>query len=55
MLALEDGNLDPLKWEESRGGDLFPHLYRPLRLADVLWVRRMPLGPGGHVLPEGVE
>jgi len=31
---------DPdLRWEESRGGALFPHLYRPLRLADALSVR----------------
>lgn len=43
-----------LKWEPSRGGALFPHLYRPLRLSDVLWARRMPMGPGGHILPEGV-
>ena len=27
---------DPaLRWETSRGGALFPHLYRPLRRADV--------------------
>jgi uncharacterized protein (DUF952 family) len=31
---------DPaLKWEVSRGGALFPHLYRPLRLGDVSAVR----------------
>ena len=28
-----------LKWEESRGGQLFPHLYRPLRLDEVIEVR----------------
>lgn len=28
---------DPaLRWEASRGGALFPHLYRPLRAADVI-------------------
>jgi uncharacterized protein (DUF952 family) len=27
---------DAIKWEASRGGALFPHLYRPLRLADVV-------------------
>jgi uncharacterized protein (DUF952 family) len=26
---------DALRWEPSRGGAPFPHLYRPLRLADV--------------------
>jgi len=25
-----------LKWEESRGGQLFPHLYEPLRLETVV-------------------
>jgi uncharacterized protein (DUF952 family) len=30
---------DLLKWEESRGGQLFPHLYRPLRLDEVVEVR----------------
>ena len=33
-----------LRWEPSRGGALFPHLYRPLALADVLWAR--PLDDG---------
>ena len=28
-----------LKWEESRGGQLVPHLYRPLRLDEVIEVR----------------
>jgi uncharacterized protein (DUF952 family) len=36
-----DGFGDDLKWEKSRGGDLFPHLYAPLlaaELASVQWV-----------------
>jgi uncharacterized protein (DUF952 family) len=41
-----------LKWEPSRGGALFPHLYAPL---DVKYVRRagpLPLGADGrHILP----
>ncbi len=37
-----------LRWEPSRGGDLFPHLYRALRLSDVAWSRDMPLESGGH-------
>ncbi len=40
-----------LKWEPSRGGALFPHLYRALTLTDVLWTRPLPLGPNGHVFP----
>lgn len=44
---------DSLRWEPSRGGDLFPHLYGALRLDAVRWVRPLPLGPDGrHVFPE---
>jgi uncharacterized protein (DUF952 family) len=32
-----------LKWEVSRGGDLFPHLYGALPLAAVRWGRPLPL------------
>jgi uncharacterized protein (DUF952 family) len=44
---------EALKYEASRGGDLFPHLYAPLDLAAVLWVKPLPLGPdGSHVFPD---
>ena len=43
-----------LKWEESRGGALFPHLYRALSLDDVVWDKSLPLGVTGHIFPEGV-
>lgn len=55
LLALETDRLsDALRWEPSRGGALFPHLYRPLTLADVLWDKSLPLGAAGHIFPEGV-
>jgi uncharacterized protein (DUF952 family) len=38
---------DALKWEPSRGGDLFPHLYGKLRLGDVLRVDALPLRDDG--------
>jgi uncharacterized protein (DUF952 family) len=38
---------DALKWEPSRGGDLFPHLYAPLQLAHVLQVDPLPLRETG--------
>lgn len=48
-----EGLGDALKWEPSRGGALFPHLYGPLTLDHVLWVKPMPLGPeGAHRLPD---
>ena len=43
-----------LKWEPSRGGQLFPHLYRALRLDEVVWDKSLPLGATGHIFPEGV-
>jgi uncharacterized protein (DUF952 family) len=46
--ALDDG----LKWEPSRGGALFPHLYGPLALAAVTKVDPLPLGADGlHLFP----
>ena len=36
-----------LKWEPSRGGDLFPHLYRPLEISEVIDARDVALGGGG--------
>lgn len=48
VLELEAGDLGPdLKWEPSRGGDLFPHLYAALDPARVLSVRDAPLGDDG--------
>jgi len=42
-----------LKWEASRGGELFPHLYAELPLGAVLWVKPLPLGINReHVFPE---
>ncbi|MFV2052058.1 DUF952 domain-containing protein [Aliiroseovarius sp. YM-037] len=42
---------DALKWEPSRGGALFPHLYRPLERADIVWVKPLPRGENGHDFP----
>lgn len=55
LLALDASRLGPaLKWEVSRGGELFPHLYAPLDLAALLWAEPLGLGPDGrHVLPLG--
>ena len=41
-----------LKWEPSRGGALFPHLYGALTLDAVLRVDPLPLDSAGrHVFP----
>jgi len=39
---------DRLRWEPSRGGALFPHLYGYLDLRDVHKVEPLPLGTGRH-------
>lgn len=53
LVAIESGLLgEALVWEPSRGGDLFPHLYREMRMQDVAWHKVLPLGPDGHSFPE---
>ena len=55
LVAVETDRLgDDLRWEQSRGGDLFPHLYRQMSLSDVVWDKSLPLGATGHIFPEGV-
>lgn len=45
-----------LRWEPSRGGDLFPHLYGPLPLAAVAWTASVSVAADGGVdLPEAVQ
>lgn len=54
LAAIDTGRLGAaLRYEASRGGALFPHLYAPLDLSAVVWVRPLPLGgDGNHVVPE---
>ena len=43
---------EALKWEPSRGGALFPHLYADLPLSAVTRVEALPLDAQGcHILP----
>lgn len=53
LIAVDAARLgERLKWEPSRGGALFPHLYGDLALSAVAWVEPLPLGPDGrHVFP----
>ena len=41
---------DAIKWERSRGGDLFPHLYGSLPIAAASWVKPLPIAADGHHL-----
>lgn len=56
LVAIEADRLgEALKWEPSRGGALFPHLYAPLALADVAWARPLLLGAHGfHLFPSDI-
>ncbi len=49
LAACDSEALGPaLKWEVSRGGALFPHLYRALELSEVLWAKPLALRDGVH-------
>jgi uncharacterized protein (DUF952 family) len=54
LIAIDADSLgDALRFEPSRGGALFPHLYAPLDLSAVLWMKPLPLGPDGqHIFPD---
>lgn len=52
LLTLEADALGAsLAWEPSRGGELFPHLYAPLRLTDIIQAAPLPLIGGAHQFP----
>ena len=49
VLGVDTGTLgDDLKWEVSRGGAKFPHLFRELRRDDVAFTKPLPLVNGDH-------
>ncbi len=48
VLEIEGDDLGgALRWEPSRGGDLFPHLYGPLLASAVQAIHEAPLDAGG--------
>jgi uncharacterized protein (DUF952 family) len=53
LLAVDPAPLGAaLRWEKSRNGELFPHLYGALAVAAVRRVVPLPLGlDGRHVFP----
>ena len=45
---------DSVKWEPSRGGALFPHVYGDIPMSAVTTKATLRLGPdGNHVFPAG--
>lgn len=57
IVAVSSADLGPeLRWEPSRGGDLFPHLYAALPITAVRWVKPLPLDAAGrHVFPASMS
>lgn len=58
LLGVDPAALDSavLKWEVSRGGQLFPHLYAALPVSAVKRADLLPLGPDGlHHFPDDME
>ena len=53
LVAVDTNAMGPaLRYEPSRGGALFPHLYTPLSLGAVRWVKPLPLDTEGrHMFP----
>ncbi len=52
LLAFEADEMGgALKWEPSRGGALFPHLYRRLQHAELIWAKPLALVEGVHRFP----
>ena len=45
---------EALKWEKSRGGELFPHLYAELSTQDAESVVDLPWTEEGHVFPDDI-
>ncbi|HUR43553.1 MAG TPA: DUF952 domain-containing protein [Aestuariivirga sp.] len=52
LVALTQERLLGLKWERSRGGDLFPHVHGAIPVSAARWVEPLPLQGGVHVFPE---
>jgi uncharacterized protein (DUF952 family) len=54
LVAIDETALgDQLKFEPSRGGALFPHLYAALPLSAVSWVKPLALqADGSHAFPD---
>ncbi len=57
LIAFRSLDLAPhLRWEPSRGGEFFPHLYDALPTGVALWTAPLPLGTDGvPILPAGIR
>ncbi len=52
MVAIDETSVAKnLKWEPSRGGQLFPHVYGMIDPAQILWAKPLPWDGGAHAFP----
>lgn len=53
LIAVDTATLE-IRWEPSRGGALFPHLYGSLPTSAVREVHALPLEADAHRFPSGI-
>lgn len=53
LVGFREEDLPNLKWEASRGGDLFPHVYGAIDTGLAVTLHPLPLENGVHRFPEG--
>ena len=53
LVGFREADLPNLKWEPSRDGDLFPHVYGAIATALAVSQDPLPLENGLHRFPEG--
>ncbi len=52
LIAVDTERVSPkLKWEASRGGLLFPHIYGALEMSDVVWAKTLAWNGTKHEFP----
>ena len=52
LVAIDEHTLaQDLKWEPSRGGQLFPHVYGVIDPSQILWTKALPWDGAVHVFP----
>ena len=54
LVAFPEDQLLNLRWEPSRGGDVFPHVHGAIAVAAASWVKPLPLVDGAHRFPDGI-
>ena len=56
LLKVHTLNLDHLLWEQASNGDMYPHLYSPLDIKNVVGEYELNLDSNGvHKLPESIK